>query len=96
MVPVVGTLHTRSLEEFGEWVRHQGEEFVYVLRGKVELHTEHYEPVVLAAGDSAYFDSSMGHAYLNRGRGDARILVVHTGQQPEFLQQLAQKIRIDA
>lgn len=95
MVPVLGILHTRCLEEFGELIRHQGEEFVYVLQGKVELHTEHYEPTLLAAGDCVYFDSSMGHAYLNRGRGEARILVVHTGQQPEFLKTLAQKMRID-
>jgi transcriptional regulator with XRE-family HTH domain len=94
MVPVLGRLHTRCLEEFGDLIRHQGEEFIYVLHGKVALHTEHYEPLLLAAGDSAYFDSSMGHAYLNQGRGKARILVVHTGQQPEFLEKLATKMQL--
>src|SRR5580692_8576728 len=34
-VPVIAELHTRTLAEFGEMVRHQGEEFAFVLEGTV-------------------------------------------------------------
>jgi len=39
--------------------QHRGEEFVYVLSGAIEVHTEHYAPFRLEQGESAYFDSSM-------------------------------------
>ena len=55
---------TKSLEEFGERVRHAGEEFIYVLTGRVEVHTEFYEPAILAPGECIYFDSNMAHAYV--------------------------------
>jgi quercetin dioxygenase-like cupin family protein len=57
------------------WHRHQGQEFLYVLSGRLELHTELYEPVQLKAGDSILFDSSMGHHYVSLGRKDAEILI---------------------
>jgi hypothetical protein len=31
--------------------------------------------VVLKAGDSILFDSSMGHHYVSRGRSDAEVLI---------------------
>ena len=41
---------------------------IYVLNGRIEVHTEFYDPVVLEEGESIYIDSHMGHAYL-AGRG---------------------------
>jgi transcriptional regulator with XRE-family HTH domain len=64
MIPIFGRPHARTLEEFGELVRHAGEEFIYVLTGRVEVHTEFYEPVILEPGQCMYIDSGMGHAYL--------------------------------
>jgi hypothetical protein len=64
MIPIFGRPHARTLEEFGELVRHAGEEFIFVLTGRVEVHTEFYEPVILDAGQCMYIDSGMGHAYL--------------------------------
>lgn len=40
------------------------EEFIYVLSGKVVVHTEFYDPVTLDQGQAIYIDSNMGHAYL--------------------------------
>jgi len=57
------------------WHRHKGQEFLYVLSGRLELHTELYEPLKLNAGDSILFDSSMGHHYVSLGRSDAEILI---------------------
>ena len=64
MIPVLGTAHARTLEEFGPLVQHAGEEFIYVLKGCLEVHTEFYDPVVLEVGECIYIDSDMGHAYL--------------------------------
>lgn len=44
-----------------EPVRHQGEEFIYVLDGRVEVMTEFYEPMILEPGESLYIDSTMAH-----------------------------------
>lgn len=57
------------------WHRHQGQEFLYVLSGHVELHTELYEPLSLKEGDSILFDSSVGHHYVSKGRKLAEILI---------------------
>lgn len=64
MIPIVTTIRAKSLAEFGDLVRHSGEEYVYVLKGRIEVHTEFYDPVLLNEGESIYIDSSMGHAYL--------------------------------
>lgn len=64
MIPVVTTIRAKSLEQFGEPVRHGGEEYIYVLKGKVEVITEFYDSVVLHTGQSIYIDASMKHAYI--------------------------------
>ena len=64
------------LAEFGDYERHAGEAFIYVLEGEIELHTEHYAPLRLRAGDSIYFDAAMGHACLKASEGRCRSLVV--------------------
>lgn len=64
MIPIITRIRAKSLAEFGDLVRHQGEEVVYVLQGAIEVHTEYYDPVVISEGELIYIDSSMGHAYL--------------------------------
>jgi transcriptional regulator with XRE-family HTH domain len=83
MIPIMAELHARTLEEFGALIRHSGEEYCYVLEGRVEVHTEFYAPDVLEPGDGIYLDSTMGHAYLNVGEGPARAIVVCSGVDPE-------------
>lgn len=79
MTPIVVELRARSMEEFreefGGLIRHPGEEFVHVLAGELEFHSELYAPLRLAAGDSMYFDSEMGHAYLNVSDPPCRVVV---------------------
>ncbi len=79
MVPIFVQVKARTIKEFGDLLRHSGEEFIYVLEGAIEVHTEFYEPVVLEVGESIYLDSSMGHAYVSVGDGDAKILGVCSG-----------------
>ncbi len=76
MSPIVGTVHARRIESPDDYVTHLGEEFVYVLSGEVELHFRHGEVVRLARGDSVYFDSRLGHAFISVSRQRARIVAV--------------------
>ncbi len=76
MLPYRATIRARSIDEFDGWVRHDGEEFLYVLTGVVRLYTEFYEPVDLRRGDSAYYDASMGHNVVSVSDDDATILWV--------------------
>ena len=78
MNPIRATLKAHTIKDFGSLKKHSGEEFFVVLRGEVELHAEHYAPVKLAPGDSAYFDSTMGHALLATNEEDAEIIWVAT------------------
>src|SRR3546814_10662031 len=64
LTPMVAQVHARSIEEFGDFHRHDGEEFVYVLDGELAFYSDSYTPAYLKAGDSIYFDSGMGHAYV--------------------------------
>ena len=78
MVPFKSRIRARDLSQFDGWVRHDGEEFLLVLEGSVIFHTEFYEPVTLVAGDSAYYDSGMGHACTSASEEDALILWIST------------------
>jgi transcriptional regulator with XRE-family HTH domain len=64
MIPVLTRVRAKSIEEFGELVHHSGEEYIHVLEGRMEVHTEFYDPMVLEKGESVYIDSNMGHAYI--------------------------------
>lgn len=87
MIPVIAKIRAKSVKQFGNLVHHSGEEFTYVLRGSVVLHSEFYDPVVLAAGQSIYFDSSMGHAYLTpEGCDEAEVLTVMSSADEEQMQ----------
>lgn len=66
-----------------ELIRHQGEEFIYVLQGTVEFISEFYEPTVLRAGESIYIDSSMAHNLRAIGNKPARVINVMTSPAHE-------------
>ncbi len=76
MLPYRARVRARAFEEFDGWVRHDGEEFLYVLTGTIRLLTEFYEPVEMKRGDSAYYDAAMGHNVISTSAEDATILWV--------------------
>lgn len=89
MIPVITTIRAKTSEQFGELVHHPGEEFVYVLRGRVAVTTEFYDTLILEEGQSIYIDSSMGHAYLAAdGCDEAEVLGVMSSEDDELLQEL--------
>ena len=76
MMPYRARIRARDVAEFNGWVRHDGEEFLYVLTGVVKLYTEFYEPIEMRRGDSAYYDATMGHNVVSVSDEDATILWV--------------------
>ena len=89
MIPVIARIRAKTFEQFGDLVHHGGEEFTYVLRGRVVVNTEFYDPVILNEGQSIYFDSSMGHAYLTaEGCDEAEVLTVMSSADEEQMQSL--------
>ena len=76
----------RSLEPFlvefdlGEWqdemmVSHEGEEFVFLLEGEIELHYAD-QIYTMKAGDSVYYDSTELHAFIAKGTVRPRAVAV--------------------
>ena len=89
MIPVMAKVRAKSLEEFGPLVHHAGEEYFFVVRGRIVVHTEFYNPVTLDQGQSMYIDSTMGHAYLvAEGCDEADILGVMASGDDELMQSL--------
>lgn len=76
MLPYHSRVRARDMSEFDGWVRHDGEEFLFILTGVVQLYTEFYEPVEMRRGDSAYYDGSMGHNLISISDDDATVLWV--------------------
>src|SRR6056297_769276 len=76
MLPYRARIRARSVDEFDGWVRHDGEEFLYVLTGVIRLFTELYEPIEMRRGDRAYYDGTMGHNVVSVSDEDATILWV--------------------
>lgn len=76
MLPYRARVRARTIDEFDGWVRHDGEEFLYVLTGVIRLYTEFYEPIEMRRGDTAYYDASMGHNVISLSDEDATILWV--------------------
>ena len=61
-----------------EATQHEGEEFIHVQRGAVELTIGEEDPIVLEAGDSAYYRADVPHLFRNAGEGEAHFLGVTT------------------
>jgi transcriptional regulator with XRE-family HTH domain len=61
-----------------ESAQHDGEEFVYVLSGTIELDIGNEDPIVLGSGDSAYYRAEAPHSFRNVGDGEACFLGVTT------------------
>lgn len=61
----------------GDSYSHDGEEFIYVLRGALNITLEK-EEYRLKAGDSFYFESATPHHWKNPGRSETWLLWVNT------------------
>jgi transcriptional regulator with XRE-family HTH domain len=61
-----------------EYKEHEGEEWIYVLSGRIRLSLGE-ESTVLEPGDAAYFDGLLPHRWDVLGEDDAEILMVGCG-----------------
>jgi transcriptional regulator with XRE-family HTH domain len=80
MFPIVARITLHEVPPVEAWAQHEGEEFLYVLSGAIEVHMEHYRPFVLRAGESTYYDSGMRHVVISIEKTDAVILSVSTSR----------------
>jgi len=91
MIPIIIDVQARSVDELGGLVRHGGEEYLYVLSGSMELHSDLYAPLLLGEGDSVYFDSGMAHGYVRTSEQPCSVLAVCAGQGIQQLAETASK-----
>ena len=61
----------------GESYTHEGEEFLYILQGELQISLEE-EEYRLQPGDSFYFESATPHRWTNPGRDETWVLWVNT------------------
>jgi len=57
---------------------HVGEEFIYMLKGTLEIWLGELECHLLRAGDSFWFESNVGHRWFNPSDEDAVLLWINT------------------
>lgn len=62
----------------GESYSHAGEEFLYILKGAIEIELDGSEKLLLEEGDSFYFESSTQHRWNNPGKKEAWVIWVNT------------------
>lgn len=76
--PYMMLIHTRVVPDRIDWSIHEGEEFVCVVSGAIDLHYEGRPPQRLEEGDSVCFNSGTPHAFVSVSRRPAKIFSVST------------------
>lgn len=54
---------------------HAGEEFIYMLRGTLEIWLDEFERNLLHEGDTFWFESSHGHRWFNPSKDEEAVLI---------------------
>jgi DNA-binding transcriptional MerR regulator/quercetin dioxygenase-like cupin family protein len=62
----------------GEAYLHEGEEFLHILQGRLDITLDGGTCYKLAQGDSFYFESSTPHRWVNSGKTESVVLWVNT------------------
>lgn len=66
--------HTDS----GDYYYHEGEEFVFVLKGTINFYLEHNAPFRLEEQDTLYYPNTIGHRWENETSDHVQFLIVST------------------
>lgn len=74
MEPFIIDVHPPGVDEF-KLSSHEGEEFIYVMEGEIEI-LYGQERYLVSKGDSIYYDSIVPHDLHAYGKNDAKILAV--------------------
>lgn len=75
LTPILLDVTAQRLAEDAVLSTHEGEVYLLVIDGEIELHSELYAPLPLGPGDGVYFDAACGYA-LVAPRGPGRALLV--------------------
>ena len=92
MMPIVSIYEPGS--EYAAYVTHEGEEFILVLEGAIELELEGSERVVLGSGDSAYYTADRSHSFRNASEGPTRLFAVITPSNWQNWREAAPRARV--
>jgi transcriptional regulator with XRE-family HTH domain len=76
MEPFIVTVAFENKVDINKEFRHEGEEFNYVLEGKMEFFYDGESYAILEAGDHVYFDAEKPHSARSLGNKRARVLIV--------------------
>jgi transcriptional regulator with XRE-family HTH domain len=79
MLPVE---YTGAPSAFDEYYRHDGEEFVYVVRGRIEVDIEG-ELHAAGTGDSVYYAGGLRHRWRSVSDEKVRLVVVQQNRPPD-------------
>jgi transcriptional regulator with XRE-family HTH domain/quercetin dioxygenase-like cupin family protein len=93
IIPIVVVVQAKSRGEMGELTTHVGEQYLYVLKGRIRFHTEFYEPVDLNTNDSVYVDATMGHGYHALDDEEAVVLINCSSATPNLAQTLREMVK---
>lgn len=76
MEPFIVTVGFDTKIDVEKDFRHEGEEFNYVLEGKLEFFYEGKSYCILDAGDHVYFDADKAHSARSLGEIEAKVLII--------------------
>lgn len=76
MEPFIVTVGFDKKIDIQKDFQHEGEEFIYVLEGKLEFFYEGKSCCILEAGDHVYFDADKPHSGRSVGEQEAKLLIV--------------------
>lgn len=62
----------------GPYYYHEGEEFVFILKGTITFDLENNNPYVLNEHDTLYYPNNIGHRWVNYSDDSAQMLIVST------------------
>ncbi|WP_235905834.1 helix-turn-helix domain-containing protein [Pseudooceanicola pacificus] len=78
MHPIVAEIVQHDVPPIDDWISHEGDEFIYVLAGRVTVYLADYRPYSLGKGESTYFDSGMKHIVISESDDHAQVLAIST------------------
>lgn len=73
-----GIINVPPHSDSGNFSRHGGEEFVFILNGTITFYIENHENYILEKYDTLYYPNYLGHRWSNDTDEDAEMLIVST------------------
>ncbi|MEL7648857.1 MAG: XRE family transcriptional regulator [Sedimentibacter sp.] len=64
----------------GPYYYHDGEEFVFILKGTLTFDLENNPAYILDEHDTLYYPNSIGHRWMNESDDEVQMLIVSTSQ----------------